>query len=464
MGEQKNLWLKLPCVKCGTEIPELIEGTTIKCFTCNTENSFFESKELLEKWAIDFFGRMPSISFIEDPDIRGQTRVSRINKLGDMFSKLESDHIDKMGRSPIVATPLEKYPHTKQQVIEMAKRYNAIAVMLKNYVMPLALTSEEQKPGLQMYYFCMCRAMGLIGSYHTIVASKSQDNTQAWNLYTLASRNFTRMADNAKEASSEDIRDDKFKTFYTLGEAYNNYALGLSFISKGNPEWATRQLSRVRSLLQEIINAGTDPRAKLDYTQVGMLVALTPSVETIFKELKEGTKLQETLSVRSLPIDSSEQIIDVLKNTRAGLEKTTERFTGIIDFFRKLNFGKELEYVTRNKQTFATLMEEQRKNYDKILEGTIKNLIRDYKFRCREVFRRMQLIAQAAKLPGESTKEEIREQRNELDLLERTLEPTLSTILSLAYSPIKKDGFIKEITPFLDESHATFDKSVRAAI
>ena len=57
MGEQKNLWLRLPCLKCGTEIPELIEGTTIKCFTCGMENSFFESRELLEKWAIDLFGQ-----------------------------------------------------------------------------------------------------------------------------------------------------------------------------------------------------------------------------------------------------------------------------------------------------------------------------------------------------------------------------------------------------------------------
>jgi hypothetical protein len=326
------------------------------------------------------------------------------------------------------------------------------------------LTADEQKPGQQMYISVCVASMCLIGSYHTIIASKSQNNDQAWNIYTLASRNFTKMADFAKEATSEDIRDDRFKTFYTLGEAYNNYASGLSFISKGNPEWATRQLSRVRSLLQEIINAGTDPRAKLDYTQVGMLVALTPSIETIFKELKEGTKLQETLSVRSLPIDSAEQIIDVLKNSRSSLEKTIERFEGITGFFKKLNFNVEMEYVQRDKQTFATLMDEQRKNYDKILESTIKNLIRDYKFRCREVFRRMELIAQAAKLPGESTKEEIREQRNELDLLERTLEPSLSTILSLAYSPIKKDDFVKEIKPFLDESHTTFDKSVRTAI
>ena len=463
MGQQ-NLWLRLPCIHCGTEIAELIEGTTMKCFTCGTENSFFESKELLEKWAIDVFGKMPSITFIEDPTIRAQTRITRENKLGEMFSNLESDHIQKMGRSPIVATPLETYPHSLEEVKEMMQRYNSIAIMLKNYVSPLALTADEQKPGLTMYYFCMCRSMNLVGSYHTILAAKSQTNEQAWNTYTLASRNFQKMSDFAKEATAEDIQDDRFKTFYTLGEAYNNYGSGLSFISKGNPEWATRQLSRVRSLLQEIINAGTDPRAKIDYTQVGMLVALTPSIETIFKELKEGTKLKETLSVRSLPIDSAEQIIDVLKNTRTGLEKTTDRFEGILGFFRKLNFGQELEYITRFKQTYSQLLQEQKVNYDKILEGTIKNLVRDYKFRCREVFRRMELIAQAAKLPGESTKEEIKEQRNELDLLERTLEPTLSTILSLAYNPIKKDGFIKEIKPFLDESHSTFDKSVRTAI
>jgi len=464
MAEEKLLWLKLPCIKCGSEIPELIEGTTIKCFVCNTQNSFFESKELLEKWAIEVFGTMPSITFIEDPQIRSQTRISREIKLGELFSKTESEHIEKMGRSPLVSTPLEKYPHTEQEILDLARKYNSISILLKNYVMPLALTSEEQKTGLQMYYFCICRSMGLIGSYHTCLAATANTNENAWNLYTLASRNFTKMADMAKESSAEDIRDDRFKTFYTLGEAYTNYALGLSFISKGNPEWATRQLSRVRSLLQEIINAGTDPRAKLDYTQVGMLVALNPSIETIFKELKDGTILQESIKVRSLPIDSSEQIIDTLKNSRENIAKTKERFDGIIGFFKKLNFGLELEYVTRYKQTFAQLFEEVKVNYDKILEGTIKNLIRDYKFRCREVFRKMELIAQAAKLPGETTKEEIKEQRNELDLLERTLEPTLSTILSLAYNPIKKDEFIKEIKPFLDESHNTFDKSIRTAI
>ncbi|MCP4762838.1 MAG: hypothetical protein GY870_13750 [archaeon] len=461
---QRNLWLRLPCINCGTEIPELIEGTTIKCFTCGTNNSFFESKELLERWSIDIFGKTPKIDFIEDPSLRTKTRVERENKLGTIFSNIETEHIEKMGKSPMVATALEKFPHTEDEVRKMGQRYNSLATLLKNYILPLALTSDELKPGQQMYYFCMCRAMGIIGSYHTILASKLTENEPAWNMYNLASRNFQKMSDYAKEASAEDIQDDRFKTFYTLGEAYYNYALGLSFISKGNPEWATRQLSRVRSLLQEIINAGTDPRAKLDYTQVGMLVALTPSIETIFKELKEGAKLKETISVRSLPIDSSEQIIDVLKKSRGSLEKTKERFEGIVGFFRKLNFNRELDYITRFKQTFATLLDEQKKNYDKILEGTIKNLIRDYKFRCREVFRRMELIAQAAKLPGESTKEEINEQRNELDLLERTLEPTLSTILSLAYSPIKKEGFINEIKPFLDESHVSFDKSIRAAI
>ncbi|MHA1731375.1 MAG: hypothetical protein ACTSU5_05500 [Promethearchaeota archaeon] len=464
MSTGQPLWIKLPCINCGSEIPELIEGTTIKCMSCGTTNSYLESKEHLEKFAAEVFGRPPSIEFIEDPNIRTETRIMRENKLGEMFSNLEGEHLEKMGKSAVVATPLERYPHSKEEVKDLALRYNAVGILLKNYVLPLALTADESRAGQTMYYFTSCRAQMILGTYHTILASISSNNDTAWNTYTIAGRNFQRMADLAKEALSEEINDDRLNTFYTLGEAYANYAIGLSSISKGNPEWATRQLSRVRALLKEVVNAGTDPRAKIDHAQAGMIVALQPSIETIFSELKEGKKLKEALAVRSLPVDAAEEIISTLKAAREGGQKTTERFNGIIDFFIKLNFGEELEYVTRYKQTYAKLVQEQKQKYDEILRGTIKSLIRDYKFRCREVFRRMELIANAAKLPGESTKEQIQEEREELNLLERTLEPTLSTILSLAYGVIKKDQFLSEIKPFLDESHRTFDKWVRAAI
>lgn len=459
-----SMWLKLPCINCGSEIPELIEGTTIRCFVCSTENSFLESKALLENTCVDVFGKALSIDFIEDPTLRAQARVTRENRLGELFSNLESEHMNLMGKVPVVSTPLEKYPIPADQVLQMSKQYHLLAVLLKNYILPLALTADESAAGNQMYYFCACRGLMLVSSYQSIQAATANKNETAWSIYTLAGRNFQKMAELANQALSAGLEDDRFRTFKTLGEAYANYCLGLSFISKGNPEWASREFSRVRSLLTEIVNAGTDPRAKIDHAQAGMIVALQPSIETIFKEMKEGTPLRDTMAVRSLPVDSAQQIIETLEKSRTGLEKGRDRFMGIIDFFRKLNFGEELEYVKRYIKTYDELTKENRVKFDQILESTIKNLINDYKFRCREVFRRMELIAQAAKLPGETTKEEIKEQRNELDMLERTLEPTLSKILSLAYGEIKKEGFIKEIKPFLDESHTIFDKWVRDAI
>ena len=169
----------------------------------------------------------------------------------------------------------------------------------------------------------------------------------------------------ANQALASGLEDDRFKTFKALGEAYSNYAQGLSFISKGNPEWASRQFSRVRSLLTEVVNAGTDPRAKIDHAQAGMIVALQPSVETIFKEMKEGTPLRDTLAVRSLPVDSAPQIIETLEKSRQGLEKGKDRFFGIIDFFRKLNFGVELEYVQRYVKTYQELTVENQQKLDR---------------------------------------------------------------------------------------------------
>ncbi|MGQ4875171.1 MAG: hypothetical protein ACP6IY_13980 [Promethearchaeia archaeon] len=464
MSEVKPIYIKLPCTNCGTEIPELIEGTTIKCFSCNTENSFLESKAKLEKLAIDTFGQIPSIEFIEDPTTRVQTRITRENKLGALFSTLEGKYLEQLGKIPVVATPLEKYPLSKEDVLKMANEYNSVAILLKNYVFPLALTESEQKNALQMYFFCVCRAQLLIGSYHTILAATANSNDDAWNLYTLAGRNFEKLADLAKEAIANNIEDDRFETFVALGEAYNNYAIGLSSISKGNPEWFTSSLKTARARLKEIIDAGTDPRAKFDHMACGVIETLKPTVDIIFGEIKEGKAIKEAISVKSLPIDVADQIIETLEHVRDSIEKTANRFEGVLEFFVKLNFGVEMSYVKRFREEFKTIHAEQKKRYDEIIESTIKGLIRDYKFRAREVFRRMKLIAEAARLPGEETKAQIEEEREELDMLERTLEPTLSKILSLAFEELRKEGFIREIKPFLEESHQEFDKWVRAAI
>jgi hypothetical protein len=460
----KPIYIKLPCNNCGTEIPELIEGTTIKCFSCGTENSFLESKMKLENLAIDTFGQVPSIEFIEDPSTRMQTRITRENKVGSLFSGLESAYMDKLGKVPVIATPLETYPAEREDILNLANQYNAVGIMIKNYVFPLALTEAEQKNALQMHYYCICRGQLLIGTLHTMSASKASNNDEAWNLYTNAARNFEKLTTFAKEAIAQNVEDDRFDTFVALGEAYNNYAIGLSSISKGNPEWFTSRLKTARARLKEIIDAGVDPRAKLDHAQAGIVDTLKPTIDMIFGEIKEGRAIKKALSVRSLPIDVADQIIETLEGVRDAIEKTSSRFHGILDFFVKLNFGEQLGYVSRLDEEFVLLHAEQKKRYDEIVEGTIKGMIRDYKFRAREVFRRMKLIAEAAKLPGEETKAQIEEEREEVDMLERTLEPTLSKILALAFEELRKEGFIREIKPFLEDSHGEFDKWVRAAI
>ncbi len=464
MSNIKPIYIKLPCTHCGSEIPELIEGTTIKCFSCGSENSFLESKEKLEKMAIDTFGQVPSIEFIEDPTTRTTTRITRENKLGTLFSALEGKFLQQLGKIPVIATPLEQYPLSKEDIVKMANEYNAISTMLKNYVYPLSLTEMEQKNAMQMLFFCSCRAMLLVGTYHTILASQAHSNDEAWNTYTIAARNFEKLSAFGKEAIANNIEDDRFDTFITLGEAYNNYAIGLSSVSKGNPEWFTTRLKTARTRLKEIIDAGTDPRAKLDHAQAGIVDTLKPTIDMIFGEIREGRAIKEALSVRSLPIDVADQIVETLNGVRGKIEKTAGRFEGILEFFIKLNFGEELMYVKRLREEFSGIYIEQKKRYDEIIEGTIKGLIRDYKFRAREVFRRTKLIAEAARLPGEETKAQIEEEREEIDMLERTLEPTLSKVLSLAFEELKKEGFIREIKPFLEESHREFDKWVRAAI
>jgi len=464
MSDNKPIYIRLPCTNCGCEIPELIEGTTIKCAACTMENSFLESKEKLEKLAIDTFGSVPSIEFIEDPTTRTQTRITRENKLGSLFSSLESIYIEKLGRIPVISTPLETYPIEKAEILKMANQYNAVATLLKNYVFPLSLTEGEQKNALQMHFFCACRAMLLVGTYHTIEASKANSNDEAWLIFTKAARNFEKMATFGKEAIASNVEDDRFDTFIALGDAYNNYSIGLSSVSKGNPEWFTSRLKTARARLKEIIDAGTDPRAKLDHAQAGIVDTLKPTIDMIFGEIKEGKAIKKALSVRSLPIDVADQIIETLENVRDAIEKTKARFFGILDFFIKLNFGEKLNYVSRLEEEFVVLHAEQKKRYDEIVEGTIKGMIRDYKFRAREVFRRMRLIAEAAKLPGEETKAQIEEEREEVDMLERTLEPTLSKVLALAFEELRKEGFIREIKPFLEDSHGEFDKWVRAAI
>jgi hypothetical protein len=62
------------------------------------------------------------------------------------------------------------------------------------------------------------------------------------------------------------------------------------------------------------------------------------------------------------------------------------------------------------------------------------------------------------------TRNEIKEQRGELDLLERTLEPTLSSLFSMAFGQIKSEGVVRKLKPVIDHSHDEFDDWVRKAV
>ncbi len=64
--------------------------------------------------------------------------------------------MESLGKVPVISTPLEKYPVDGDQVLNIAKQYHTIAILLKNYVLPLALTADESIAGNQMYYFCLC--------------------------------------------------------------------------------------------------------------------------------------------------------------------------------------------------------------------------------------------------------------------------------------------------------------------
>ena len=61
---RKPTWVRLPCIRCATEIPELIEGVTLRCLQCGADNTFTEASKFLEKLAKTNLGKVPSIDFI----------------------------------------------------------------------------------------------------------------------------------------------------------------------------------------------------------------------------------------------------------------------------------------------------------------------------------------------------------------------------------------------------------------
>ena len=94
MTARKPTWLRLPCTRCLNEIPELIEGVTLRCLQCGTENTFTESQRFLEKIATDVFGKVPSIDFIEDQNQRLATLQERESKLIEMMKELEPEEVE----------------------------------------------------------------------------------------------------------------------------------------------------------------------------------------------------------------------------------------------------------------------------------------------------------------------------------------------------------------------------------
>ena len=65
-SSRKPSWIRLPCIRCATEIPELIEGVTLRCLQCGADNTYTESSKFLEKLAQKNLGAVPSIDFIKD--------------------------------------------------------------------------------------------------------------------------------------------------------------------------------------------------------------------------------------------------------------------------------------------------------------------------------------------------------------------------------------------------------------
>ena len=461
MTTRKPTWLRLPCSRCATEIPELIEGVTIRCLQCGADNTFYESKRFLEKKATDMFGEVPSIEFIDDPNKRVATLNARLSKLKDTFQKLEPDY-QEVEKHAIVATPLEKYGVSGRKIMGLVQQYHALAVLVKNYCLPLPMTVEESTPSQELYYTCAFRGLLFLGTYHTIEARRASVNTEATKQYDAAARNFVKAADIASQAI--DTGFGAFRTKKALADAVNNYSTGLASVTRGNPDYATRKFKQVRSLLEDIITR--EPRAKIDHVRVGMIVSLQPSIKMILKQLKEGVKVRETSKVRLYPLDKSKDIIDTVRGARDWVEKQRERFNGIMDFYKRLNYGEKLDYMKRYDERFQEFYGSIKVIYDDTVREIVGNLSEEYNFKAGQLFRRLESAAKTAVLPGESTREQFDEGRKELEAIDELFKSVMATLLNSMYSQksIKSSEYTNEAEEAIKTAHATFDDLVRTAV
>jgi len=456
--QRKAQWLRLPCIRCGTEIPELIEGVTLKCLQCGADNTYTESKKYLEKLAKDYFGSIPSIDFIEDAKKRSQTITDRLNKLRQRFNDLEESY-QEMQKHAIVATPLEKYGVSGRKIFGTVNQYNSIATLIKNYIFPLALTQEESAPARELYYTSAFRASLNLGTYNTIEARRADNNTEATKRYDNASRNFNKAMDAAQQAI--DIGFQDFRTKRAIAEASSSYATGLASITRGNPDYGTRKFKQVRSILEDVLSR--EPRAKIDHVRVGMIVSLQPSVKMILKQLKEGKKVREASKVRLYPLDKSKEIIDTVRETKEWIEKQKDRFDGILKFYYDLNYGEKLDYTSRYIERFQEFFENAKTVFDETTRDIINNLSDEYNFKVGQLFRRLEAAARAAVLPGESTREQFEEGRKELEAIDELYKSVMATLIDATYT-IKKTDFAGTADLAIKQAHVKFDDLTRMAI
>jgi len=458
---RKPTWLRLPCTRCANEIPELIEGVTIKCLQCSSDNTFYESKRFLENKATTMFGSIPAIDFIEDPTERQGIINQRLEKIRGVFQKSEPDYHDSEQHA-IVATPLEKYGLSGRKVMDLVQEYNSLATLLKNYILPLPLDINESAGPQELYYTCAFRGLLFLGTYHTIEARRATVNTDATKLYDTAGRNFAKAADIANQAIEAGFGN--FRTSKALADAANNYSTGLASVTRGNPDYATRKFKQVRSLLEDIITR--EPRAKIDHVRVGMIVSLQPSVKMILKQLKEAAKVREISKVRLFPLDKSKEIIDTVRGGKDWVEKQKERFDGIMDFYKRLNYGAVLDYTKRYQERFEEFFGSVKGIYDDTVKEIVGNLSEEYNFKAGQLFRRLEGAAKTAVLPGESTREQFEEGRKELEAIDELYKSVMASLLNSMYSQkgVKSEEYANEAEVAIKQAHTTFDDLVRMAV
>jgi hypothetical protein len=407
------------------------------------------------------FGSIPAIDFIEDPTERQGIINQRLEKIRGVFQKSEPDYHDSEQHA-IVATPLEKYGLSGRKVMDLVQEYNSLATLLKNYILPLPLDINESAGPQELYYTCAFRGLLFLGTYHTIEARRATVNTDATKLYDTAGRNFAKAADIANQAIEAGFGN--FRTSKALADAANNYSTGLASVTRGNPDYATRKFKQVRSLLEDIITR--EPRAKIDHVRVGMIVSLQPSVKMILKQLKEAAKVREISKVRLFPLDKSKEIIDTVRGGKDWVEKQKERFDGIMDFYKRLNYGAVLDYTKRYQERFEEFFGSVKGIYDDTVKEIVGNLSEEYNFKAGQLFRRLEGAAKTAVLPGESTREQFEEGRKELEAIDELYKSVMASLLNSMYSQkgVKSEEYANEAEVAIKQAHTTFDDLVRMAV